>query len=330
MTKTNAESPAEGHPPFSALESYVREGVPGVLTLDGRPEIRIQIVPGERRLSLLVEPTDNIPGPDLSGFANIKYGFVDAAGTMWHSLDARYKDNLAEIYPILCSIADRIQVDKESFAHAVTSALSGVEQILAGRAGMSREKQIGLFGELVALASMASAKGAAHALKAWRGANDEEHDFGLKATDLEVKTTTSEDRVHWIGNLKQLRPSKGRPLHLLSIQITLAGAEDACDIPELVDRTRRLPGMPLSELNTALEKYGYRDVHADLYTDEWRLRSAPAFYLVDDQFPALTRDQLKAAVPASEKIVELRYRINVDEITPQEPLFYIELPGASA
>ena len=322
----------ERFPLLGDIEEYARDGLAGGFAVGSSrdtPQVRFQIAPVDHCISMLVLATDNVPGPDLRGKANIKYELEDHSGIMWHRLDVTYDDNLAEIYPILCSMSDRIQIGKENFRQAVDAALAGVEQILAGRAGLSREKRVGLFGELTVLCSLAAATTADLALKAWRGAGNEEHDFGLNETDLEVKTTTSEDRAHWITNLKQLKPSKGRPLHLLSIQITAAGAENGCTLPELVAYARGVAGMPVVALNKSLEDYGYYDLHADLYIEDWRLRSAPAFYLVDDQFPALTTDRLFSAVPDAGRIVGLRYRINVDGLAPQAPIFPVELPGAS-
>jgi hypothetical protein len=318
------------HPPLSTFERYARDGLAGSFTVgatNDTPEVRLQIAPVDRRISMLVLAANNVPGPDLRGKANIDYRLEDHLGTMWHRLDVTYDDNLAEIHPILCSIADRIQLEREDFTHAVDAALAGVEQILAGRKGLSRKKRVGLFGELTVLCSLAAATNAAVAFKAWRGPDNEEHDFGLEETDLEVKTTTTEDRAHWITNLKQLVRSTRRPLHLLSIQITAAGAENGRTLPEMVGLAREIVGTPVAELNKSLEDYGYYDIHADLYTEDWRLRSTPAFYLVDDQFPALTTERLFSAVPDAGRVVDLRYRVNVDGLTPEAPIFHIEIPG---
>jgi hypothetical protein len=87
--------------------------------------------------------------------------------------------------------------------------------------------------------------------------------------------------------------------------------------------------MPVVELNKSLEDYGYYDLHADLYIEDWRLRSAPAFYLVDDHFPALTTDRLFSVVPDAGRIIDLRYRLNVDGLSPQVPIFPVEIAGVS-
>ena len=66
---------------------------------------------------------------------------------MWHRLDVKYDDNLAEVYPVLCTILDRTQLNGQTFKDAVESVLAGLGDILSGRGGLSLEKQVGLFGD---------------------------------------------------------------------------------------------------------------------------------------------------------------------------------------
>lgn len=327
---TVSEQPADRHVPPSVLETYAAEGVSGVFPAEGTPAGRIQISPGQHVITLLIQTTDNVPGPDVTNLANLEYALEDQAGIVWHRLDVAYEDNLGEVYPVLCTVLDRVQLKGESFTDAVLSVLTGLGEILAGRGGLSREQQVGLFGELLVLLSLAAHLGPVAAVKSWRGSDREEHDFGLLDSDLEVKTTTFEERSHWINSLTQLYPSPGRALRLLSIQVTTAGAEPGMSLAEIVQTARTHPGMPTAELNRTLESAGYHDRHADLYQSRWRLRSIPNFYVVDDQFPALTNERLFANIPQAQRITDVRYRINLEGLTGQDELFTIALPGPSA
>ena len=62
-------------------------------------------------------------------------------------------------------------------------------------------------------------------MNSWRGPIGEEHDFGMSAPDVEVKTTLGERREHWISTATQLVPTGDRPLYLLSIQLTSAALD---------------------------------------------------------------------------------------------------------
>jgi hypothetical protein len=327
MTASNTSG--ERHVPYSVVEAYALDGLSGSFAVEGTPAGRIQLSPADRVITLLVQATDNVAGPDLHGLANVDYDLEEEAGVMWHRLDVAYAENLAEVYPVLCAIADRVQLKQETFASAVRAALTGLQEILAGRGGLTPEKQVGLFGELTVLLSLALETSAAEAVEAWRGPDREEHDFGLANCDLEVKTTASEKRSHWINSLTQLSPSPGRMLFLLSLQLTAAGGEPGLSLAELVDTATGFPGMPTEKLSNVLESSGYYARHADLYVTRWRLRSAPAFYLVDEQFPALTTNRVFAVIPKGERIEDVRYRIGLDGLTDREPLFPVEIAGLS-
>lgn len=196
MTTTSDNDDTARHAPADVVEAYHSQSVGGVLVVEGTPPARIQIAPHQRELSILVQSTDNAAGPDLRERANLRYELHEGSGVMWHRLGVTYDDNLKEVYPVLCAILDRVQLHGESFTAAVEAVLAGLGDILAGRGGLSHEKQVGLFGELLVLLSLAQHLTPRDAVSAWRGPGREEHDFGLPDSDVEVKTTTAEQRCH--------------------------------------------------------------------------------------------------------------------------------------
>lgn len=316
------------HAPVEVIDSYSRQGVRGTLVVDGAPAGRISIAPQHSVLSLLVQASDGLRGPSLQERAHLDYELIEDAGSMWHRLDVTYGDNLAQVYHVLCSILDRVQLAGETFVGAVGAVLAGLGEILAGRGGLSREQQVGLFGELTVLLSLAAAETPQTAFTAWRGYQREEHDFGLIEVDVEVKTTLSEKRSHWISSLTQLLPTLERDLYLLSLQITASGQGAGATLPDLVQAVRGLPDVPGSELGGALSASGYFDRHADLYTSRWGLRSSAAFYLIEGHFPALTPSCLPDGVHA-ERITDVRYRIDLQGLTPAQPLIPITVTGVA-
>ncbi|WP_157173957.1 PD-(D/E)XK motif protein [Rhodococcus sp. JVH1] len=317
------------HTPIEVISDYNSQGIKGSFVIDGVPAARVQLAPQDRLISLLVEVTENVIGPDLRLLANLDYDIIEDAGTMWHRLDVSYDDNLAEVYPVLCTTIDLVQLNGETFTDAVESVLAGLGDILTGRGGLPHEKQVGLFGELIVLLSIAQHYNSSDAVAAWRGPDREEHDFGLPDSDVEVKTTLSEQRAHWISSLTQLQPTVERALYLLSIQITSAANSTGATLAELVESVRELPGIPLGEVDRHLEANGYYARHADLYRARWALRSAPAFYLVDDEFPAFTATRVGECIPNSQRVRDIRYRINLDGLVSAAPLFAITKIGAT-
>jgi hypothetical protein len=318
------------HAPIGVLDEYMEQRVNGVLDIDGDPRARIKVSPGHSRLSLLVQMIENEPGPDLRMRANLAYGPSFEGDATWHCLDVVIDRNMSEVYPVLCAIADKVQQNGDSFANAVESVLSGLSDILAGRKGLSLEEQIGLFGELVVLLSLERHIGAADAVTAWRGPSGEEHDFGLEDTDLEVKTTMTERRRHWISGLTQLTPTGDRDLHLLSLQITSPGLGEGASLTDLVETVRSFPDVPTRRMDELLDRAGWRDWYSGLYDARWQLRTHPELYVVDDNFPALTASRVDAVMPDVSRLLDLHYRIDLEGLEPVTLLFPISIADSTA
>lgn len=231
-------------------------------------------------------------------------------GTTWAVFHVDARDMRFEAYGVAMSVAEALR-GGASFAGAVNAAVENLRQLLAARTRLSEEQQRGLFGELLLLEHLLQEHGVT-ALSWWLGPEAEQHDFALPSFDMEVKTTTAERRRHAISGVDQLLPNPNRPLWLLSIQITRAGGAAGRSLAELVARVRELvPGD--ERLRRALQDTGWRDEDADLYTRRYILRSAPAAYEVDDDFPALTGERIRSVVPHADLISDIVYRIDVSD-----------------
>ena len=319
MTTTDDSS---RHVPIGVVEDYLVQGLDGVLGVDGSPAGRLLISPHHQTLAVQFPP--DVRGPNVVEFENLDFDVItDETGT-WHQLSVQLDDNLDEVYALLCAILDRVQLSGQSFAEAIEESLDSLTGILAVRRSLSREKQVGLFGELWTLLAVAEAKGAAAAIDSWRGPLGEEHDFGMSEADLEVKTTTGERREHWISTTTQLVPTGHRPLYLLSIQLTAAALDAGHTLPSLIASARSALATHVVRLDAVLARLGYRDRDSDLYHSRWTLRTSPAFYQVGLQFPAVTQERLEAMVPSSERITDLRYRVDLTGLEPSPPLFGVD------
>ena len=198
-------------------------------------------------------------------------------------------------------------------------ALDAFRGLLARAPRLSEDQEIGLFGELVALDRLIDGVGEAKALAAWLGPRAEEHDFVLGEADVEVKTTRSERRIHVIHGLGQLTPTPGRLLHLMSVQVTGAGAAGNGEtLPELIERIRRRLRSGRTDFDDRLTDCGWEDAQADrLYTTRLLVRSEPRFYNVDGAFPAITSAGLSRIVTRPELVRSIDYRIDVTDLEPQ-------------
>jgi len=317
------------HVPVGVIEDYLLQGLDGVLGVSGTPTGRLLIDPHHETLAVQFPAGDR--APKVVEFENLRFDVMSDGDVVWHQIAVRLDDNLDEVYALVCAILDRVQLSGQPFAEAVEEALNSLTGILAVRHALTREKQVGLFGELYVLLALAEIIGCGNALTAWRGPLSEEHDFGMPDVDLEIKTTLGERRDHWISTTTQLVPTGDRRLYLLSIQITAAAVDTGRTLPGLVSSARSKLAHQVSRLDAVLAGLGYRDRDAELYHSPWTLRTTPAFYEVTPEFPAVTQNRLESAVPSAQRIIDLRYRLDLTGMSPSIPLFAIgEIRGTVA
>lgn len=325
MTET-----AHGYLTPETLAKYFKASVVTVQRLCTDPLCRLRIDPIAQQLALLVPAHGAYP--DVRALARLSVDTVDVDGTDWFQLSVDAQGMHYEAYSVLASIVDDMR-DGRSFVVAVSDALRAFRQLLDSRHGLIPERQQGLLGEMLVLRHVRDVAGPEVAVDSWLGPSAEEHDFGFDGFDAEVKTTTSETRSHVISSVTQLEASVARPLWLVSIQLTRAGtAGSGWSLAELVADLRTSLGAGNERFLDHLRLLGWRDTDHDLYLTRYKLRSAFRAYLVDGDFPAVTRARLKAVVPRPELVGDVSYRVDVSTLQaghPPAPLggFVQEDPG---
>jgi hypothetical protein len=207
---------------------------------------------------------------------------------------------------------------------AVDEAWSKWGQLIERESSLSREKQVGLIGEIWCLERIAKVHGWEFALDAWHKTSISEHDFCLRSTDIEVKTTTNELRTHMIGSLNQLQPSHGRELFLLSIQITSSSmmANNSFSLASSVrsiEDSLRDKASNLEKFKLRLEQVGWQENHMNFYDATYIMRSKSRFLKVDDNCPRIIdstliglTDEIRA------RIGSVSYRIDVTGLGIEE------------
>jgi hypothetical protein len=320
----NAAAGTDRHLSPQGFAEYLSVDVPVVLPLAGTPPVAIFIDPGRRRIGLRTPIATDAAAPP-SPLENLHLAVVNADGVRQLEIASLEPELFADVYPMLCAVADRIQLEQAAPLAALEATLEIWGRLLARRVRLSQDQEVGLVGELLLLRALVEACGAADAVGAWRGPLAEEHDFGLPELDLEVKTTTGERRRHWITNLTQLVPSPSRALWLLSIQITRAGAGHGQTLAELVDAVRSLLGDDVvrARFEQVLRSLNWKDEQRDLYQQRWQLRSRPRALAVDGSFPALTSAALLGLGLGPAELTQVRYELDLTDrpsTDPPEPL----------
>lgn len=307
-----ATEAAPGHLDPDTVEEYFRLGVPTAFVLSEKPRTQLEIDPVQQQLRLICPVIG--AEPDVAAYERLSCERIRIGGEERYRLSVDALDMHYEAYVLIESVVDQLR-DGASFRLAVSNSLEGLKDLLSSRKKLTDEKIIGLLGELLVLNHVIQTQGEDAAVEAWLGPLAEEHDFGFEYFDAEVKTTRSEVRSHWIGSETQLEPVPGRPLYLVSMQVTRAGhAKDAFTLADLVADTRLILDGRLDEFDRALEGLGWRDADADLYRVRYQERSVPRGYLVDDEFPAITSPRLKAVVPQRILVSGVSYRVDVTNL----------------
>jgi hypothetical protein len=301
-----------------ALDEFLSSRPKTAVRISGVPEIQLVFFPGlDGGVALRVD-WDGRAMPDLSEYAHLSADIVRTGDRAWAELLINDPDVFRRALSVVWRIADRIQLEQLDFATAVIATLADFRELLEGTPALSPQRELGLFGELTVLDCLVSGMRGSEAVAAWRGPNGDEHDFDLGCGDLEVKCTTSEKRIHWIGSLSQLNPTPGRRLWLLSIQLT-TGLEEAVTISELIGKLRsRLAESGRDDFEVKLYAAGWRDGYSAKVRRRFRLRSAPLLLPVTANFPALTHDRVAASGMDISRLREIAYSIDVGGLA-EEP-----------
>jgi hypothetical protein len=295
----------------NALDELLAAGPKTAFRIPGDPEAQLVFHSGAKGEVALRVSWDGAAVPDLSEYEHLSASVVQAGEQAWAELLIDDPDVFRRALPVVWRIADRIQLELLSFAEAVIATLADFRELLEGASVLSPDQEVGLFGELTVVDCLVSTLGGTQAVAAWRGPNGDEHDFDLGSGDLEVKSTLSGKRVHWIGSLSQLEPTPGRTLWLLSMQLT-TGLVEALTIGDLVAKLRlRLIGADSEAFEKKLYSAGWRDKYRTTMRRHFSLRSTPLLLPVDETFPALTQDRMVAAGMPLSRLREIVYSIDV-------------------
>jgi hypothetical protein len=176
------------------------------------------------------------------------------------------------------------------------------EALAREQRGLSRQRAIGLFGELVVLSRMAQAD-PGRAKAAWRGKEGYRHDFFI-SNALEVKAYAgSESPMVEIHGAHQLDPPVGGSLHLLALRV-----EESAE------------GQTIQELMGMIESFGLpRGVLFERSSDDAPvvgddsmrfIVASERLFAVTDRFPGLRYSTIGEA--AFQAVAGLRYSLLLD------------------
>ncbi|MYU13521.1 PD-(D/E)XK motif protein [Streptomyces sp. SID8361] len=319
---------ADSKADWSQIEHFLHTGQGVTIPLGGSDLPRIDyVVTSDQDIALHLELTSRQRLP-RSPHPLIRVEEIAYEGIRMARLRTTQRQLLREFHDLLCAVADRIVDRGRTPDQAFTETVQAWRALLDRPRAMSLEKRIGLMGELVMLAAIAASRGWQIAAESWKASYGEEHDFGLPSYDIEVKTTSAEERTHTVHGLSQLTPSANRPLWLVSLQLTRGGAHGRT-FTQCVSSVRdqlaeHTTGDAVDMLEQRLAAISRPDDAYVLPMDDerWSLRSTPLVLMVDEHLPRLDWSLL-SLLPAESvaRISKVDYNIDVTGLpgSPEPP-----------
>ncbi|SMO49258.1 PD-(D/E)XK motif protein [Propioniciclava tarda] len=299
------------------LEKYFSSGAVTTHLVNDSPEIIITIDSPGQKISVLTPRNGLVLHTD--DLRRVTTGLEVRGGVEWARLTLDARGMYAEAYGLVLSVVQAMR-GGATFAAASSAAMTNMKALLAAKPRISEEKQVGLFGELLLFRALLDSFDEYAVIDWWLGPLAEERDFAFPAFDVEVKTTLGESRTHVIHGASQLEPSPGRSLWLVSIQITRAGGDPkGIALPGLIHLIRERLTATRGRFLNCLASQGWDDDDAAMYPTPYVLRTTPAAYLVDDDFPAVTPARLRSTVPHSDLVSDVTYRVDVSGRMPGVP-----------
>ena len=274
------------------------------------------------RVGVWLEAPANTPiPPEISKLSFIATRIFERDGRTLLEFAASTPALHRQFYHFATAVSERVLVEKTSAMDAAVLELQCFSELLKQGALLGIERQLGILGELVFLERLTRKIGV-NALDAWIGPVGEPHDFRLRASEFEVKTTTNPQRIHTINGTEQLVATRGCDLYLISVQLAPAGAGSGFSLADKVDTLSKMfsvTPMRLKQFTAALERCGL--VKADLahYTRRFTLRRALGVIPVDKNFPAITRPVIQKVLGSRGARVEsLQYEVNLEGLEDED------------
>lgn len=173
--------------------------------------------------------------------------------------------------------------------------------------GMTREDQIGLFGELIFLkALLQTGVPGQVALRYWKGPIGGNQDFQAGHRAVEVKATTGNSATAVpISNELQLDDTDCEQLFLLHVWLKEID-EGGTSLPQLIrEISSLLAGPEAQTFSDRLIDAGYHSVHQAAYEATGYTVRASRYYVVEGHFPRVRRADLCSGVSKVKYGIEL-------------------------
>ena len=293
------------------FDQYLQLGVDSRVVVSTDPWVEIEINPSIGKIALRTDQRDaRTDDRILSNYTQISVTNLESWRGPVEELSIRLEVDDWFAFAFLVAVLERL-VESISFENAIRLTLEAYEGLLGRTAETATlEQVVGLYGELLVLAELRTKTMPAIAIAAWHGPASVEHDFVLRDGTFEVKTTTSEGRLHTISSLRQLEPLSDKPLDLVSVRIT--DSPNGESLRALIDRVASVMEGQAELFRKKIGSLRFVNESSLALDRRFALRGEIALFRVGVDVWPLTRNVLNRALDDSTHIQKVSYVLNLE------------------
>ena len=178
---------------------------------------------------------------------------------------------------------------------------------------LSKEKQLGLYGELLFITEMLEEGiSPTDVVESWKGPDDEDKDFQVKGYGVEIKSSVKTNKIVKINSIRQL-DTEGFVRLFLYYRSFVRTDDGPNTLPEIISELRKVfASTPVqTDFETKLLRAGFRDEHAQNYGYSYTALSY-AIFNIDDSFPKIVVGNVM------EGVLDVEYDLDLNALTSYE------------
>lgn len=303
---------------WELMKEHISSANPSVLPMGGSREVLIGFAPDTSRLFLRLPLEADAKVPP-SPYVELKVEPRVDGGKRVLEVYTQTAHLFQEFHRFAGLMTEEFEHAKQTAVNAFLVVVKRWRELTTKRDILTEEEQLGLMGELVVLEALIRRNGVT-AIESWTGRAEkpERHDFRIENIDIEVKATRSSQRNHIIHGLRQLEPSGGHRLFVVSLRFEAAGMNNGRSLAEYIQVVRNGVASSRDKSDQFEEKLlaaRYRNDDAAHYQERLILADEPIAIAVDDNIPRLDTSVIQNAIGpslASRIDNDVTYRINVE------------------
>ena len=314
------------------LEARISEGNSFKLLLQEPHPAWILFTSGTKELSLEIKVSSDAMPSVLPQAINFRIRKTEENHRIL-VLTSSDADLFRYFYDFAVEVLELISSNNIEASVAIDEAWRRWGQLIEQQSILSRDKQVGLLGELWLLRRLAHSKHWEYAIDAWHRSPQAEHDFCLENVDIEVKSTATDKRIHTIGSINQLQPSPDRELYILSLQFapSPSHASGAFSLTSYIDNIlQEIDGRELREaFIERLKQVGWHSEHTAYYKSSFIKREDPYLVTVNNKCPRIVQSMIENSIgPLSARIQSVMYSIDLSGLGCADgtPIFLSVIP----